>query len=143
MHGRYTSHGRDFTTQTLCLLHWKLRIVSSSCVSEQDVSIVVRCLPSGLKIVPGTMTFHQIVTNMSRRISCRKLSCFCCDATDEGKSCECYIPVTVTFPEPTSSLEQVVSQPAERGTMSGDMLTQDTCYVNITSINLRRNNVEV
>ena len=46
----------------------------------------------------------------------------------EGKSRECYIPVTVTFPEPTSSLEQVVSQPAERVTMSGDILTPVRVY---------------
>ncbi|KAI0220369.1 hypothetical protein LSAT2_028113, partial [Lamellibrachia satsuma] len=83
-------------------------------VSEQDVSNVDLCLPSGLKTVPGTMTFHQIVATIPGRISCRKLRCFCCDATGDGKSCECYNRVAVTFPEPTSSPEQVVSQPAER-----------------------------
>ena len=81
-------------------------------VSEQDVSNVDHCLPSGLKTVPGTMTFHQIVATMSRRISGQKLSCCCCDATGDGKSCESYNPVAVTFPEPTSSPNQVVSQPA-------------------------------
>ena len=33
-------------------------------VSEQDVSNVDLCLPSGLKTVPGTMTFHQIVATI-------------------------------------------------------------------------------
>ena len=87
-----------------------------------------RCLPTGLKTVPGTVTFHQIVATVPQRISCRKLSCFCCDAAGDGKSCECYNPVAVTFPEPTSSPEQVVSQPAERVTMSGDILTPVHVY---------------
>ena len=97
-------------------------------VNEQDVSNVDRCLPSGLKTVPGIMTFHEIVATMPRRFSCRKLSYFCCDATGDGKSCECFNPVAVTFPEPTSSPDQDVSQPAERATMSGDILTAVHVY---------------
>ena len=117
-----------FTTQHLFTALEATTRVKLFKVSEQDVSNVDRCLPSRLKTVPGTMTFHQIVATMPRRFSCRKLSCYCCDATGDGKSCECYNPVAVTFPEQTSSPEQVVSQPAERVTMSGDILTPVRVY---------------
>ena len=112
MANRLVVHGRDLhNTDTVFTALEAETSVKLFKVSEQDVSNVDRCLPSGLKTVPGTMTLHQIVATMPRRTSCRKLRCFCCDATGDGKSCECYNPVAVTFPEPTSSPEQVASQP--------------------------------
>ena len=120
---RLVAHGRDLhNTDTVFTALEVETSVKLFKVSEQDVSNVDRCLPSGLKTVLGTMTFHQIVA------ICRKLRCFCCDATGDGKRCECCNPVAVIFPEPTSSPEQVVSQPAERVTMSGDMLTPVHVY---------------
>ena len=45
-------------------------------VSSDDVAKLDEQFPNGLRTIPGTMSFHQIVSTAAREISCRKLSCF-------------------------------------------------------------------
>lgn len=64
---RLVAHGRDLhNTDTVFTTLEADTSVKLFKVSEKDASEMDHCLPSGLKIVPGTMLFHQIVVTMPR-----------------------------------------------------------------------------
>ena len=58
---RLVAHGRDRHNTDIVFTALEAETSVKLKVSEQDVSNVDRCLPSRLKTVPGTMTFHQII----------------------------------------------------------------------------------
>ncbi|XP_014677784.1 PREDICTED: uncharacterized protein LOC106817620 isoform X2 [Priapulus caudatus] len=77
-------------------LHENTRI-SLYMVTEEDVLKIDQYVNSSagtqLRSIPGTMSFHQLISVEKGKLQCRRVSCFQC----EGLSCQCYKPVTHTF----------------------------------------------
>ena len=63
-------------------------------VTTEDVAAMDAVIPQGLKPVPGTMQFHQIIALSKHSIHTRVLSCFSCSRP----LCECFDPVAHKFP---------------------------------------------
>ena len=96
-------------------------------VSDADIKVVDKLIPTTLAPVRGTASVHQVLSKGDGVLKMRILSCFCADPCSCHRTFEVTFPAPITQPEQTTSVEiDNVSAPTSEPTVPSEQTIESS-----------------